>query len=185
MPTSWFVRDAPVVAAELLGKVLIVDRDGLSTSGRIIETEAYTADDPASHSFTGRTPRNDVMFGPAGLLYVYLSYGIHRCANVVTGAVGDGQAVLVRAIEPVLGIEMMRHRRSGRPDRDLANGPGKLCAAMGIELTDARADLCATRSSIRIVDDGIGPPSTPIIGPRIGITRAVDTPWRFRTPTTP
>lgn len=122
------------------------------------------------------------MFGPAGRLYVYLSYGIHRCANVVTGAVGDGQAVLVRAIEPVQGIELMRSRRSGRADRELANGPGKLCAAMGIELTDDGADLCAGKSLIRIVDDGIDPPSSPIVGPRIGLTRAVDTPWRFRTP---
>lgn len=163
----------------------MVDRGGRVSSGRIVETEAYTADDPASHSFAGRTARNEVMFGPPGRLYVYLSYGIHRCANVVTGPDGDGQAVLLRAVEPLLGIESMRRRRAGRPDRDLANGPGKLCAALGIELLDDGADLCGPSGTIRILDDGTPSPADPIIGTRIGITKAVDTPWRFRTPPRP
>jgi DNA-3-methyladenine glycosylase len=171
----WFERDAPVVAVDLLGKVIRVERDGVVTSGRIVETEAYTADDPASHSFRGRTARNAVMFGPAGHLYVYLSYGIHCCANVVTGATGDGQAVLLRAIEPLEGIDVMRRRRGREP---LADGPGKLCQALGIELTADGADL--TDGAILVVDDGCPPPSDPIVGSRIGISTATETPWRFR-----
>jgi DNA-3-methyladenine glycosylase len=145
-------------------------------AGRIVETEAYTADDPASHSFRGRTPRNEVMFGPPGRLYVYLSYGVHRCANVVTGAEGDGQAVLVRAIEPTQGAVEMLRRRGRHP---LADGPGKLCQALGIDLGDNGADLCG-QGSIHLLDDGAGPPADLIAGPRIGVTKAVDVPWRFR-----
>lgn len=173
---TWFVRDAPVIAAELLGKLLVVERGGTTVSGRIIETEAYTSDDPASHSFRGPTPRNRAMFGPAGHLYVYMSYGIHRCANVVTGADGDGQAVLLRAIDPVDGIDVMRGRRGREP---LADGPGKLCQAFGIELGDDGAALVGS-VGICIVDDGTPVPVEPLVGPRIGITRAVDRPWRFR-----
>jgi len=157
--------------------VLIVERDGIRTSGRIVETEAYTADDPASHSFGGRTPRNAVMFGPPGRLYVYLSYGIHCCANVVTGPDGDGQAVLVRAIDPIDGIDEMLRRRGREP---LADGPGKLCQALGIRLGDSGAVLCGP-GPIRLLDDGTVPPGEPVVGPRVGITKAVATPWRFRT----
>jgi DNA-3-methyladenine glycosylase len=178
----WFARDAPEVAVDLLGKLLVVDAVDGRVSGRISETEAYTADDPASHSFNGPTKRNEPMFGPAGHLYVYLSYGIHCCANIVTGEVGDGQAVLIRAIEPVDGIDAMRERRPGRPDRQLANGPGKLCVALGIDLSMNGLDLTDVRSSIRIIDDGIRPPSEPIVGPRVGISKALDRPWRYRTP---
>lgn len=148
------------------------------SSGRIVETEAYTADDPASHSYRGLTARNAVMFGPPGRLYVYLSYGIHHCANVVTGAPSDGQAVLLRAIEPLTGVGAMRHRRGREP---LADGPGKLCEALGITLADNGADLAGS-SRIRIIDDGTPPPVQPVIGPRIGITRATDRHWRFRSP---
>ncbi len=163
----------------------MVDRGGVRVSGRIVETEAYLRDDPASHSFNGSTARNAVMFGPPGRLYVYLSYGVHSCANVVTGDDGDGQAVLLRAVEPVSGIDVIRSRRSGRLDRDLANGPGKLCAAFGITLSDNGVPLCDDDASlpIRVLDDGTPPPD-PIIGRRIGITKGVDTPWRFRTPIT-
>ena len=154
-------------------------RDGTRLSGRIVETEAYTRTDPASHSFNGPTARNAVMFGPPGRLYVYLSYGIHCCANVVTGADGDGQAVLVRAVMPLEGLDVIRSRRRGRPERELANGPGKLCEALGIALTDNGTSLTDGSSPIRIVDDGTPPPE-PIVGPRIGITRGVDTPWRFQ-----
>ena len=149
-------------------------------SGRIVETEAYTADDPASHSFRGRTPRNAVMFGPPGRLYVYRSYGLHWCANVVTGVPGDGQAVLVRALVPVDGLDTMRSRRPGRRDRVLADGPGKLTLALAIVGTDDGVDLTAPSSPIRITDDGTPPPLVPLVGPRVGITKAVDTPWRFR-----
>lgn len=156
--------------------MLIVERDGVRVAGRIIETEAYTADDPASHSFRGWTSRNAVMFGPAGRLYVYRSYGIHWCANVVTGSEGDGQAVLLRAVDPIEGADAMLRRRGRRP---LADGPGKLCQAFGIVGDDDGADLCG-QGPIRIVVDGAGPPVEPIVAPRIGITKAVDIPWRFR-----
>jgi len=176
----WFARDAPDVARDLLGKVLVVERGGTDVSGRIVETEAYMRNDPASHSFNGPTPRNTAMFGPPGHLYVYRSYGVHWCANVVTGAARDGQAVLIRALLPVAGLEAMRTRRAGRPDRDLCNGPGKLCAALGIDGDDDGIDLTVSSSAIRIVDDGTGVPPDVLVGPRIGITKAVDTPWRFR-----
>lgn len=168
------------MASDLLGKVLRVELDGEVSSGRIIETEAYTADDPASHSFRGRTARNAVMFGPAGRLYVYLSHGIHACANVVTGAEGEGAAVLIRAIEPIDGVAAMRARRG--EGRSLADGPGKLCQALGIRLSDDGTDLATLGSSIQIVDDGTPPPDDPLIGPRIGLSKAVDTPWRWRAP---
>jgi DNA-3-methyladenine glycosylase len=165
------------VAPDLLGAVLVVERDGIRVAGRIIETEAYTAHDPASHSFRGRTPRNAVMFGPAGHLYVYRSYGIHWCANVVTGSEGDGQAVLLRAVDPLEGADEMLRRRGRRP---LADGPGKLCQAFGLDGDDDGADLCG-QGPIRIFDDGAVQLGDPIVGPRIGITKAVDTPWRFRS----
>lgn len=125
---------APVVAAWLLNKLLVAHIGGQSVAGRIVEVEAYDQDDPASHTFRGRTERNSVMFGPAGHLYVYLSYGIHHCANVVTGADGRGDAVLIRAIDIVDGIDTARARRGRRADSELGNGPGKLCQAMGIDL---------------------------------------------------
>lgn len=181
----WFERDAPVVAPELLNKLLVAQVGGVVCSGRIVETEAYTEDDPASHTFTGRTDRNAVMFGSAGHLYVYLSYGIHHCLNVVTGRQGDGQAVLLRALRPVTGLETMRIRRNGRPDAELANGPGKLAQALGVSLTQNGADLLGpTASGVAIIDDGVAAPLEPAIGPRIGISKATATPWRFRVPLT-
>ncbi len=168
-----------MVAPDLLGKLLIAGRGGEHVSGRIVETEAYTAHDPASHSFSGPTTRNSTMFGPPGRLYVYRSYGVHWCANVVTGAEGDGQAVLVRAVEPVDGIDTMVRRRGRTP---LADGPGKLCQAFGITGDDDGTDLTFDGSFIRIVDDGMPVPEHPVVGPRVGITRAVDVPWRFRRP---
>lgn len=178
---SWFERDAPVVAPDLLNKVLVSRVDGLECRGRIIEVEAYMPDDPASHTFGGPTTRNAVMFGPAGHLYVYLSYGIHQCANVVTGALGSGQAVLVRAIHPIEGVAVIRDRRGGRPDRELCNGPGKLCQALQIGAGHNGLDLLEGET-IGIFDDGTAPPVVPDVGPRIGITKAVEVPWRFSVP---
>lgn len=180
---AWFERDAPEVAPDLLGKCLVVDVAGIMCSGRVIEVEAYMPDDPASHTFNGETSRNAVMFGPAGHLYVYLSYGIHHCANVVTGPVGSGQAVLIRAVEPTEGFGAMRRRRVGRPDADLANGPGKLCQALGIGAHHDGADLLD--GPVAIVDDGQPPPLVPRSGPRVGITKGIATPWRFRVPAGP
>jgi DNA-3-methyladenine glycosylase len=151
-------------------------------SGRIIEVEAYDEHDPASHTFVGPTRRNAAMFGPGGHLYVYLSYGIHHCANVVTDKAGIGSAVLIRAIEPVSGIDDMRARRKVHRDHTLANGPGKLCQAFAIDLADYGIDLTDPDSRVTIRDDGVDPPIRPRAGPRIGLTRAVDTPWRFQLP---
>jgi DNA-3-methyladenine glycosylase len=171
------------VAPDLLNKILSSrGADGTIVSGRIIEVEAYDESDPASHSFGRRTPRNEVMFGRGGHLYVYLSYGIHCCANVVAGRAGDGAAVLIRAVEPVSGLDTMRARRGPVHDRDLVNGPGKVCQALGIGLADYGVDLTAPPSRIVLIDDGTTPPDDPLVGPRIGITRAVEVPWRFRVP---
>ena len=170
--------DSPDVARQLLNKVLRVG----PCAGRIVEVEAYTRDDPASHSFRGVTKRNGAMFGEPGHLYVYLIYGMHHCANVVTGREGDGQAVLLRALTPIDGVEEMTARR-GRATK-LADGPGTLCQALAIDRSFDGADLCATTEDPRIVllDDGVPPPTDPLTGPRIGITRGVDVPWRFRVP---
>jgi DNA-3-methyladenine glycosylase len=171
------------VAPDLLNKLLVVRRRaGETTSGRIVEVEAYDQFDPASHTFVGPTRRNAAMFGPAGHLYVYLSYGIHHCANVVTGEPGVGSAVLIRAVSPVDGLASMRRRRGVANDRDLSDGPGKVCQALAIDLADYGADLTDPQSAVTIVDDGVEPPADPRVGPRVGISKAVDTMWRFRLP---
>ena len=174
----FFARDSVDVAPELLNKVLVVGR----CSGRIVEVEAYRQDDPASHSFRGPTPRNAVMFGRAGHLYVYFTYGMHFCANVVTGSEGHGSAVLFRALEPLDGLDDMRARRPriGR-DIDLANGPGKLCAALGLNRSHNGADF-VTDDSVGIFDDGCRPPEIPGRSARVGITVGIERPWRFFVP---
>lgn len=176
LPRSFFARDALVVAPELLNKVLVAG----PCAGRIVEVEAYRSDEPAAHSFRGPTPRTAVMFGPAGRLYVYFSYGMHHCANVVTGADGDGQAVLLRSVVPLEGIDVMRERRHGR--KQLADGPGKLCQAFGLDLTHTGLDLCAPDADVYVADDGTPPPDVAVTTPRVGITKAVDLPWRFLSP---
>ena len=170
LPVAFFARDATVVAPDLLGKRLVVGR----CHGRITEVEAYTADDPASHAFRGPTPRNTVMFGPPGRFYVYFTYGMHHCANIVTGTVGVGQGVLLRAVEPVAGLATMRARRGAVADQRLADGPGKLAQAFGLGLADNG------RRAV-VYDDGIEI-DVPPPGPRIGITRAVDWPRRWQLP---
>jgi DNA-3-methyladenine glycosylase len=155
----------------LIGWSLLVDGAG----GVVVETEAYDEGDPASHSFRGRTARNAVMFGPPGHLYVYRSYGIHWCANVVCGAEGHGAAVLLRALEPTAGLELMRERRGGREDRLLCAGPGRLTQALGITVAHDGAALDRAPFALR-------PPGVPHAveaTTRIGITRGVERPWRF------
>lgn len=166
------------VAPLLLGAVL----HGPNGSGRIVEVEAYGgAEDAASHTFRGITPRTEPMFGSAGTLYVYLSYGIHHCANVVTGPPGDGQAVLIRAVEPLEITPAMRAARpKARRDVDLTNGPGKLCAALGINLEHDRANLLERSSEVRLeigqrISKGAISTST-----RIGISKATELPWRWQ-----
>ena len=183
MNREHFERDAPIVAPELLNKLLVAtSSDGMNVSGRIIEVEAYTGDDPASHTFRGSTSRNAVMFGPAGHAYVYTSYGIHQCLNVVTGRVGDGQAILIRAVDPIDGVEFIAERRGGRTHRELTDGPGKVGQAFAISADLNGVDLLDPSSPLRVLDDGVVPPDRPVIGARIGITKGVDTPWRFRVP---
>lgn len=163
-------------ARSLLGARLVSQVGGLLTAIRITEVEAYGgADDPASHAHRGETPRNRVMFGPAGRLYVYRSYGIHWCANVVVGPVGVAAAVLIRGGEPIEGVEVMEARR-GRVV-NVADGPGKLCQALGITGDHDGVDLSAPDSPVRL-EPGDAPASVAAT-PRIGITKAVDVPWRF------
>jgi DNA-3-methyladenine glycosylase len=174
-----------VVAPSLLNKLLVVrDLDGSERAGRIVEVEAYTgAEDPASHAYRGRTRRNAVMFGPSGHLYVYFTYGMHWCANVVCGPAGVAQAVLLRALEPVTGLAAMRSARRSAAgvvpgDRDLCRGPARLAAALGITAAAGGLDLCRG-GRIAVMDDGIGPPRHPASGPRVGVSVGAAVPWRW------
>jgi DNA-3-methyladenine glycosylase len=177
-------RSPVVVAPWLLNKVLTVgDR-----AGRIVEVEAYHgANDAASHAYRGLTPRTAIMFGPPGFLYVYFTYGMHWCANVVCGPDGEAAAVLIRALAPLRGLEAMRTARpKARRDRDLCNGPAKLCEALGITGVANGADLLATRGrAVRLRDDGTPPPRRPARGTRIGIKEATERRWRFWVPGDP
>jgi DNA-3-methyladenine glycosylase len=174
-------RDALDVAPRLLNK-LLVHGDRI---GRIVEVEAYRGeDDPASHAFRGPTGRTTVMFGPAGYLYVYFTYGMHWCANVVCGTEGVAQAVLLRAIAPVAGVEAMwAARPAARREIDLGNGPAKLCQALGITGELNGGDL--VKGPVRLADDGVPPPRRPSRGTRIGITAASERPWRWWVPGDP
>lgn len=183
VPRRFLDRDALEVAPQLLNKILAVgDR-----SIRIVEVEAYRgAEDPASHAHRGPTPRTEIMFGPPGHLYVYLSYGIHWCTNIVCGPDGVAGAVLLRAGIPLTGIEDQRNARpAARRDVDLANGPGKLTQALGIDDRHRDLDLCGPASPVLLLDDGTPPPTAPDAGPRVGISTAVDLPWRFSVPGDP
>ena len=176
--------DPVVVASRLLNKVLVNgDR-----SGRIVEVEAYHgANDAASHAYRGLTPRTAVMFGPPGFLYVYFTYGMHWCANVVCGPDGEAAAVLIRALAPLTGLEAMREARpAARTDRELCNGPAKLCQALGISGADNGSDLLtAAPGTVGLRDDGSPPPRRPGRGTRIGIKEATEKRWRFWVPGDP
>lgn len=177
---AFYRRDPREVAPELLGKVL--ERDG--QAARIVEVEAYCgSEDPGSHAFRGMTKRNATMFGPPGRLYVYFTYGMHWCANAVCGEVGEGVAVLLRAAEPLSGIDVMRARRpKARRDRDLLAGPARLCQAFALTGAEDGADLVTASHGVAIVDDGTPPPDEPAISTRIGLSVGVEHPWRWCTP---
>ncbi|MFN2555943.1 MAG: DNA-3-methyladenine glycosylase [Nitriliruptorales bacterium] len=181
--TRGFVaRASPRVAADLLGKLLVRDEaDGSTTSARLVETEAYREDDPASHSHRGRTERNAVMFGRAGHLYVYFTYGAHHCMNVSCEQEGFGSAVLLRAAVVLQGHGPVRARRGAQhPDRDLLRGPGRLSAGLAVDRSFDGIDLFDPNSPLRLEDDGWRPdPGAVVSGPRVGIRVAVDTPWRY------
>lgn len=177
----FFDRDPLEVAPDLLGKVLVAG----GRSGRIVEVEAYRGDDdPGSHGYRGVTPRTEVMFGPAGHLYVYFSYGMHWCANVVCGPTGTCGAVLIRALEPLTGLEaMFAAREKARHQRDLCSGPAKLCQALGIDGGHDGLDLTRAAMGVEIREDGFAA-SAVATSVRIGLSagKGEELPWRFYMP---
>ena len=194
---SFFARNTITVARELVGCLLVVEADGEEVSGRIVEVEAYEGEgDPASHAAKGRTPRSEIMFGPAGFAYVYLIYGMHHCLNFVTEEEGTAGAVLIRALEPVSGLELMAGRRgldTGKfKERDLCSGPGRLCQALGVDrnwngfpLIPGHAGLGSGKFGKIRVFPGEALPGGPAATPRIGISQAKDRLHRFLDPDSP
>lgn len=166
-----------LVAPRLLGAVLERELNGQIIRVRIVETEAYHQSDAASHSYRGRTPRTDVMFGPAGHLYVYFTYGMHYCMNVVTGPEGEGSAVLIRATEPLQGEELMIDNRGGRSGVELTNGPAKVCQALQVDKALNGHEL--RHAPLKLILNKPLPADAIHHTTRIGITKAVDMPWRF------
>lgn len=180
---AFFARGTLEVARDLVGCRLVRVLEGERVSGRIVETEAYIGEaDEASHARPGRTRRNASMYGPPGHAYVYLIYGIHHCFNVVSDSEGFPAAVLIRALEPQEGTEVMSRRRGGRPDHELTAGPGRLCEALGIDLRFDGADLCAPDSRL-FLESGLAVPEQEMAaGPRINVRggeATVSAPWRF------
>ncbi|MDM0020525.1 DNA-3-methyladenine glycosylase [Variovorax saccharolyticus] len=173
-PLIDFEAPSHEVAPRLIGVTLLVDGVG----GRIVETEAYDREEPASHTFGGQTPRNAVMFGPAGHAYVYRSYGIHWCLNFVCREAGHGAGVLIRAIEPTHGLDRMRRRRGLDDPRLLCAGPGRVGQALAIDAGFNGMALDAPPFELVAAAEG-HPPLVVDVGPRIGISKAVELPWRF------
>ena len=183
LPRSFFLDSPEVVASKLLGKLITRHLDGERLTGRIIEVEAYLGlSDPAAHTFIGKTPRNAVLFGPPGFSYVYFIYGMHYCLNFSCQQEGEPGGVLIRALEPLEGLETMARLR-GFPSLStpklLTSGPGRLCQALGItRATHNDLDVTRTDSPLQVLDDGYRPSSI-LTTPRIGISKAIDKPLRF------
>jgi DNA-3-methyladenine glycosylase len=191
-PREFYRRDPRVVAPELLNKLLVRRGDDPAAGfenrvGRIVEVEAYCGEiDPGSHAYRGMTPRNRTMFGPPGGLYVYFTYGVHWCANAVCGEEGEGLAVLLRALAPVDGLDAMRALRPrARRDRDLCNGPAKLCQALGLDRAFDGSDLVSGDKGVVVCDDGTPPPGTPVQTTRVGLSAGAEHPWRWYVPGDP
>lgn len=179
LPRAFYCRDTTHVARELLNKVLAMP-DG--RSGRIVEVEAYCAGiDPAAHTYRGRTARNATMFGEPGHMYVYFTYGMHWCANAVAWEHAPGAGVLMRALEPLSGLDAMHEARGGVAERLLCSGPARLTQALGITGALNGADL-VDGDGPRILDDGVPPPLHPIATPRIGIREGLEHLWRWYVP---
>ncbi|MBV9230826.1 MAG: DNA-3-methyladenine glycosylase [Chloroflexi bacterium] len=178
---TFYDQDTVSVARQLLCCFLVHEETEGTTIGRIVETEAYLADDPASHSFRGKTPRNAVMFGPAGKAYIYFIYGMYYCVNVVTGQEGVGEAVLLRALEPIAGIELMQQRRHTHNLWQLCSGPGKLTQAMHITPLLNGSSFLAGPLKIASADHFGGNSASEqiIAAPRVGIVKGKDAPLRF------
>ena len=174
---EFYRRDSGDVAVDLLNKLLVRGE----RVGRIVEVEAYRGEaDPGSHAYRGRTARNAIMFGPPGHLYVYFTYGMHFCANVVCGDEGEGTAVLLRGLTPEAGLDEMRLLRPrARTDADLCRGPARLCYAFGIDRAFDGADLVTGDRDVLVCDDGTPPPDDPAITTRIGLSAGADLPWRY------
>jgi DNA-3-methyladenine glycosylase len=173
LPRRFYARGSLQVAPDLIGRLLVRELDGVRMSGRIVEVEAYGPEDPASHSFRGPTPRNATMFGAPGHLYVYVSHGIHHCMNLTTG---QGSAVLLRAIEPLEGVDEMARRRGLADTRLLCAGPGRLCQALGVTRAEDGRDVTRGRGLWVAAGEPLGEITAT---PRIGLTVARDQPWRF------
>ena len=191
LPDSWFATDTRVLAQHLLDCYIVrIEPDGSRTGGRIVETEAYLTGDPANHAYRGPTPRNRVMFERDGRWYIYRIYGVHHCLNVVNGPEGVGEAVLIRALEPLWGLDTMRLRR-GRSDEELTNGPGKVCAALAIDGRANGTSISGRDTKLILVTDASDcgeyaieprlrcPPTDVVALPRVGISRAKERLWRF------
>lgn len=169
-------QGAVTAARQLIGwGFYTIEANGSKTGGTIAETEAYTQADAASHSYRGKTPRNEIMFGPAGHIYVYFTYGMHWCVNIVTGKPGEGEAVLLRTLAPEKGLSVMRERRNNQPDYLLTNGPAKLCQALAITGMDNGTRINTGRFLLTPSDKKLSVAATP----RIGITQDTHRLWRF------
>lgn len=177
LPESFYSRDTGRVARELLGKALVHHSSGGITAGIIVETEAYLQGDPACHAYRGMTPRNRAMFGPPGRAYIYFTYGMHYCFNVVTAAPGVGEAVLIRALEPLAGIELMRARRGRHNIRELCSGPARLVQAMGIDPGMYGHNL--TERPLLLIRGSDIPEASTAVAARVGITAGAELPLRF------